>query len=259
MSPYFAHQSGALDWRARARTSDRCWPPVAPYRVRRSSMSRVLNPTRPVSMRLILDRDARISYPAFSAEMPAASRRRRSCAPSSMRRTVASAGASSGSGDGRAPIGTSASITAPMSRNRPVTRPPRAGQPGQPGHNTVHQYRILATWACLLSLYIAAGPGPANCGKRLVPPTPLMQGRLCQVVELAVLHSRQECADLGVGVDQDGAGRMARVAHGDPAVRQHRYLDAVTARVAPAALAPGCPQLIGGHSAADRHRFCLHR
>ena len=41
-------------------------------------MSQGLNPTRPVSIRLIFDRDARISYPAFSAEIPVASRSRRS-------------------------------------------------------------------------------------------------------------------------------------------------------------------------------------
>ena len=75
---YFAHHSGALDRLARAMTLARCGALVTPYRVSRSSTSRTFNPTRPVSIRLILDRDARISKPAFSAEMPAVSRKRRS-------------------------------------------------------------------------------------------------------------------------------------------------------------------------------------
>src|ERR1035441_5359943 len=54
-------------------------------------MSRSLKLTRPCSMRLILERDARMAYPARSGAMPAASRKRRSCAPSIMRRTVAPA------------------------------------------------------------------------------------------------------------------------------------------------------------------------
>jgi hypothetical protein len=78
MSLYCVHHSGSRDRLARATTFARCFSSSTPYKVSRSSMSRSLNPTRPVSIRLIFDRDARISYPAFSAEIPTASRRRRS-------------------------------------------------------------------------------------------------------------------------------------------------------------------------------------
>ena len=84
---------------ARARNSDRSCSSVTPYKVSRSMTSRILNPTRPVSSRLILDREPRISAPACSGVTPAASRRRRNWAPSSMRRTTASTGASAGPGN----------------------------------------------------------------------------------------------------------------------------------------------------------------
>src|SRR4051812_35101043 len=59
-----------------------------PYSVNRSSTSRVLKLTRPSSIRLILDSEARIEYPAASRVIPRASRSRLSCDPSSMRRTT---------------------------------------------------------------------------------------------------------------------------------------------------------------------------
>ncbi len=59
-----------------------------PYSVSRSSTSRVLKLTRPSSIRLIFDSEARIEYPAASRVMPRASRSRRSCEPSSIRRTT---------------------------------------------------------------------------------------------------------------------------------------------------------------------------
>lgn len=51
-------------------------------------MSLDLKLTRPNSIRLILDSDARIEYPAASRVMPRDSRSRLSCEPSSMRRTT---------------------------------------------------------------------------------------------------------------------------------------------------------------------------
>src|SRR5689334_19808996 len=51
-------------------------------------MSRSLKPTRPSSSLLILACDARIRSPAASHVIPAASRRRRSWVPMTMRRTV---------------------------------------------------------------------------------------------------------------------------------------------------------------------------
>src|SRR6185437_139901 len=51
-------------------------------------MSRSLNPTRPLSSRLILEWDARMTLPASSSETRFASRKRRSWAPSRMRSAV---------------------------------------------------------------------------------------------------------------------------------------------------------------------------
>src|SRR5215471_15139475 len=51
-------------------------------------MSRSLNPTRPVSSLLIFDWDARMTLPASSSEIRAASRSLRRYAPSRMRSTV---------------------------------------------------------------------------------------------------------------------------------------------------------------------------
>ena len=55
------YQSGWLDSLARLSNFDRSCSSVTPYNVSRSVISRSLNPTWPVSSRLILDRDARIS------------------------------------------------------------------------------------------------------------------------------------------------------------------------------------------------------
>ncbi len=88
MSSYFAHQPWLLACRASASIRSRSCGSVTPYRLSRSETSRSLKPTRPCSTRLILDREARISYPAWSGVRPAASRRRRSWIPSSIRRTV---------------------------------------------------------------------------------------------------------------------------------------------------------------------------
>src|ERR1700722_18829804 len=76
---------------------------------------------------------------------------------------------------------------------------------------------------------------------------------LGEVVELAVFRPGQERADLAAGVDQRGAGRVARVAHGHPAVRQRPDLDAVAARVSPRALPPVRRELVGGDSVVVLH------
>ena len=94
-SPYFDHQPGALACRVRSTRPSRVFSSVTPYRVSRSVTSRSLNRTRPFSIRLILDRDARISYAAWSGVTPAASRKRCSWMPTSMRGTVG-LGASAG-------------------------------------------------------------------------------------------------------------------------------------------------------------------
>ena len=60
-SSYFDHQPGVLAPWARASILALTCSSATPYRVSRSSTSRLLNPTRPCSMRLILERDARIS------------------------------------------------------------------------------------------------------------------------------------------------------------------------------------------------------
>src|SRR5260370_14808750 len=107
-SPYFDHQPGALACRASDRMPARTCSSVTLYRVSRSATSRSLTPTRPFSMRLILDRDARISYPAASGVTPAASRKRCSWLPSIMRSTVEAKVSAGGS-----PPGETALILAP--------------------------------------------------------------------------------------------------------------------------------------------------
>ena len=88
MSPYLDHQPGVLACRVSVTRPDRVFSSVMPYRVSRSVTSRSLKRTRPFSIRLILDREARISYAAWSGVMPAASRNRCSWIPTSMRGTV---------------------------------------------------------------------------------------------------------------------------------------------------------------------------
>jgi hypothetical protein len=77
-----------LACRAKARRASRSVLSFTPYSVSRSATSRSLNPTRPSSIRLILDSDARISHPAASRVTPLASRSLRSCEPSRIRSTV---------------------------------------------------------------------------------------------------------------------------------------------------------------------------
>ena len=60
-SSYFDHQPGALACWAKESSLARICSSPTPYRVSRSATSRLLNPTRPCSMRLIFERDARIS------------------------------------------------------------------------------------------------------------------------------------------------------------------------------------------------------
>ena len=73
MSPYLDHQPGVLACRASVHQAGTAASSVTPYSLSRSVTSRSLNRTRPFSIRLILDRDARISYAACSGVMPAAS------------------------------------------------------------------------------------------------------------------------------------------------------------------------------------------
>ena len=61
ISLYFDHQPGAFARLARSSVPCRTVSSLTPYKVRRSAMSRSLKLTRPFSMRLILDRDPRIS------------------------------------------------------------------------------------------------------------------------------------------------------------------------------------------------------
>src|SRR5271165_1146481 len=109
-SPYFDHQPGELACRTSATMPVTVLESVTPYRVSRSVTSRSLNRTRPFSIRLILDRDALISYPACSGETPAASRKRCSWMLSSMRGTV----------------GPKASAAGPLSRSTVLILTPRA-------------------------------------------------------------------------------------------------------------------------------------
>src|SRR5438105_1417457 len=59
-----------------------------------------------------------------------------------------------------------------------------------------------------------------------------------EVVEVAVLDAAEERCHLGLGVDQRGAARVARVADGNRAVGQFGHLYAAPVRVAVTALLP---------------------
>src|SRR6266545_5554667 len=87
-SLYLCHQPGRFASCASASRVSRCGSSVTSYSVNRSETSRALKLTRPSSIRLILEPEARIASPAASRVMPFASRSCRSCAPTSMRSTV---------------------------------------------------------------------------------------------------------------------------------------------------------------------------
>src|SRR4051794_20044182 len=70
--------------------------------VSRSTTSRSLHPTRPSSIRLILDSEARISHAACARVMPASSRNRRSWVPRIIRRAVGPVPCSSSGGSANA-------------------------------------------------------------------------------------------------------------------------------------------------------------
>src|SRR5436190_17931375 len=77
MSPYLDHQPGVLACRVSVTRPDRVFSSVMPYRASRSVTSRSLKRTRPFSIRLILDREARISYAVFCLKKKKASPERR--------------------------------------------------------------------------------------------------------------------------------------------------------------------------------------
>src|SRR6516162_6085870 len=73
--------------------------------------------------------------------------------------------------------------------------------------------------------------------------------RAGQVVELPILGPGQECGDLRLSVEQDGADREPGVAHRDLTGRQRGQLDALPVRVAVPALLPGdLSELRGEHA-----------
>src|SRR5580693_8278507 len=140
-----------------------------------------------------------------------------------MRSTVASGGASSWPEPSSPSPGTTGFITAPMSIDRCMGRPP-AGRAAQASCRTPFP-RIGNT--AVPTLYLTARPRLSHSRQDALPVPALRQA-----VKLAVLHPGQERADFGAGVDEGGAGRVTRVAHDNLAVRERRYLDAVPARVA---------------------------
>jgi hypothetical protein len=89
-----------------------------------------------------------------------------------------------------------------------------------PGNQSILSYRIAVGKALRI-----AGPSRAGSLQREFCELPGHERWSGQVVELAVLDPCQESGDLGTGVDQGGAGRVAGVPDGDLAVRQGRYLD----------------------------------
>src|SRR5690349_13942366 len=66
-----------------------------------------------------------------------------------------------------------------------------------------------------------------------------------KMVKFPILGSGQECGDLSLSVEQDGASREPGVAHRDLPARQRGQLDALAVRVAVPALLP-----------ADISEFC---
>src|SRR6185312_13462891 len=88
MSEYACHQPRAFASLARLSSAARSSASVTPYKVSRSATSRALKPTRPCSIRLILECEPRIASAACSAVMPRDSRSRCSWLPSTRRWTV---------------------------------------------------------------------------------------------------------------------------------------------------------------------------
>src|ERR1700761_1845900 len=87
-SPKSSHQPGLPASRARLSRLSRSAVSLTPYRESRSSTSRSLNPTRPCSIRLILEWEPRMASAACSVVISRASRSRRSWAPRTIRWTV---------------------------------------------------------------------------------------------------------------------------------------------------------------------------
>jgi hypothetical protein len=69
MSVYPCHQPGVFASLASLSSASRSSPSVTPYIVSRSAMSRSLKPTRPCSIRLILECEPRITLAACSVVM----------------------------------------------------------------------------------------------------------------------------------------------------------------------------------------------
>src|SRR4029079_10494933 len=69
------------------------------------------------------------------------------------------------------------------------------------------------------------------------------------MVELPILGSGQECGDLCLSVEQDGARRETRVAHRYLTARQRGQFDALPVRVTVPALLPAhLPEFRGEHA-----------
>src|SRR5262249_21730271 len=138
---------------------------------------------------------------------------------------------------------------------------PRRTPPRQAGHWVCARTRCLPPDP--RSSTLPAGRGrprspsidrrpPQRCARRAgaaASPGRAAAGSAAHVVELTVLNPADEGGDLGCGVDQRRAGRIAGVADGDRATGQLGYLHAAPVRVAVAALAPdSSPQLAGRHA-----------
>src|SRR5215472_9084798 len=273
MSEYFAHQPWALACSTSASSPARVCSSMTPYRVSRSATSRGLKLTRPCSRRLILDREARISYPARSGVIPASSRRRRSWVPRSMRSTVGPPRASAvrasvsggppvppdggpsestvlnpGSGSGGSALVWSRPVRGVVASRRHqriariAGRLVRRGAPAQ-YTGSGGPWRALST----------AVPAPFRYGHPAIGEEQLLSWRN-QVVELSVLHAAQEPGQFCPGVDEGSASLVPRVTDGDHSVRQFGQLHTASARVAGAALAPACrTQEVGTHAVLDVH------
>src|SRR5215510_6742480 len=230
MSLYGCHQPGVAACRVSASICSRSAGSVTPYRVSRSATSRCRAALRPRSRRLILEWVARIASAACPVVVPLASRNRRSCAPSAMRSTVGPLRAQANAPSAGRPLGVRAdSLSAARSE---IINPPCGSRPAAfPSIDRRPPQR------CARRAGAAASPGRAAAGSA------------AQVVELTVLNPADEGGDLGCGVDQRRAGRIAGVADGDRATGQLGYLHAAPVRVAVAALAPdSSPQLAGRHA-----------
>src|SRR5580658_4217008 len=195
-------------------------------------MSRSLNPTRPVSRRLTLLCEARITFPASSSEIRLASRNRLSCAPSRILSTVGPP----------LPGAAIRLLTEPSSVPAvATTRPPRNARATKSTSGVSHGHRPFGYKRGLSSSRMPKTPCPAGRAECDPVFTDASPGMRLRIVEVAIPGAKQKGIPLGSGENQRGTVGVPGVTYRYTAGRQPGRLDAVPARVAVAALPPSRP------------------